>query len=265
MDVFLNPFHNIYSNESNKHIHAHTLRTTLKEKIKDSFFVFAGTVKTIDHDEPRYLGLFDYITLGIPFMVDYWVEKISNMESYTLLINPIDHLILVALCLVFNLIRYSLAAIFTLIALPIVLIIHAVSAIISNPLKERADTLPISSSIGRYLGDTRSLSELLVEKSLTYEELEIFYCSGLSSSGQKLQEPRLGFRTKKGAIDNGFSFFAPIDKEFINKNKASIEAILELNIGGLASKFFTIKSKEFKAHFPNENEEPLEEGLKISF
>lgn len=172
---YFNPFNDLYSNESNKHIHARTLRTSLWGKMKDTFFVFSGT-GLLNHfrDKDIHVGLFDYATLGIPLLVDYaHTKRVLAMESSKESTLG-TRIILLIILLGTNAVRYSLAAVFTLLVSPIVLATHAVSSFVSSAPRESVDKLPVTlnypSQRSYHHNDKSTLGSLLAIKDEGYAE-----------------------------------------------------------------------------------------------
>jgi hypothetical protein len=175
---FWNPFNEIYHNESDKHIHAHTLRSTFRRKLLDTFFVFAGSVRLKKSDED-HIGLLDLTVL--PLIVDAlfdWVAK-NYSSNKNLFIRAIALTLLVPAGFIWtitNILRYSLSAIFTIILSPLVYAVHLVSEKISNPLKEKIDFLPVHvNQTGEFKFSTsmQMLGSFLAKESLNYDNFVV--------------------------------------------------------------------------------------------
>ncbi|MBA2652616.1 MAG: hypothetical protein H0U73_10175 [Tatlockia sp.] len=134
------PFREIYHNESDDHIHAHTLRSTLKQKFIDTFYVFAGS-----KSNPKHFGLFDILIL--PFLVEKfgaWCKRTLPQTSGLGKALFLPLLILaVFLAVISQAIRYSLAALFTVAVSPIVGFIHLGSWYASRDLQDKINKLSI--------------------------------------------------------------------------------------------------------------------------
>ncbi|MBA2656609.1 MAG: hypothetical protein H0U70_06435 [Tatlockia sp.] len=53
---YFNPSHKIYKGESQRHIHAKTLRSTFWQKLDDTFTVIAGSLLE-EEEEKQHVGL----------------------------------------------------------------------------------------------------------------------------------------------------------------------------------------------------------------
>ncbi len=115
---------------------ARTLRRTFPQKLKDTFYAFAGKRpgwKGGNTTNPGRLGIFDYVTFGIPRLVSkvlFSVTKIDHMDIYrfTLLLKFVPWL----LAMVFELARYLAAAAATIVVSPVVLAIHGISWLVGH-------------------------------------------------------------------------------------------------------------------------------------
>lgn len=85
LDAF-NAFFGIF--ETKVSPHARTLRTTLAEKLRDAFFVVAGDINFFGHffgphssDLKKHIGLFDYLTFCIPWLLEVLAAKMLDDRS----------------------------------------------------------------------------------------------------------------------------------------------------------------------------------------
>ncbi len=106
--------------------HAKTLRTTFYDKLKDTF-------ETIFGSPARMYGFFDFLTLGLP-----WLILFLGLESLNLLRSPLGFLaplVIVPLAII-NIpllaIRFLVSLLLTVIASPIVFLVNFIAKILAQ-------------------------------------------------------------------------------------------------------------------------------------
>lgn len=145
---FYNPFHKIYYRESQKHIHAKTLRSSIWGKLANTFTVIAGSLLD-EKEEKKHVGLFDWFTFFIPWAIlkfaDWSVEVHVN-KKFTLLWIPATFLspLFVNLAFFLHIIRWLSAAIITLIVSPFVLTVHLLANLFTEPLRKILGEIPVT-------------------------------------------------------------------------------------------------------------------------
>ncbi len=138
---------------------ARTQRTTFLQKLKDTFYVFAGKRPGWIEgrtDNPGRLGIFDYVTFSIPRLfskalfgaagfIDRW-----NNDRY--IAPQILKFFPGGLAMVFELARYLVAAAATIAVSPVVLVVHGVSSLVGN--KQYNEALKIRGNSGQASEET---------------------------------------------------------------------------------------------------------------
>ena len=159
----LNPFHGLI--ESSEYPLARFKRTSLGQKIWDSFVVFAGKPPLLV--EKPQLGLYDYCTLGIPFLLNQWMTDGLNARKN----NPwLKKLVipLVLLNIPLFLFRCLAAIVLTIIAMPLVGLVH-----LASHLASRSDKNNIYKTQGHYLWQETTLGKVLEHNHLGLDDLNI--------------------------------------------------------------------------------------------
>ncbi|MCW8407749.1 hypothetical protein OQJ13_02005 [Legionella sp. PATHC035] len=133
MSIF-SPIKNLI--ETKQYPHARAYRTTFWGKMADTFLVFSGHLfpnyqdKAQDPFKKIHFGIFDYLTLGIHFLISsLLIRSLKGAEKAVLI--PVG-----ILTLVFNLPRLLFATAMMLISLPFVSIAWAVTKEKGNKIKE---------------------------------------------------------------------------------------------------------------------------------
>ncbi len=156
-----NPFEFII--ETNTFPHSRTLRSSLIQKILDTFTVYYGRDEDIYPTFTHRPGVFDYITLGVPYVIASLLnilrtviierqKKRDNKASATSIgriMGFIDSLVQSLLVILSEIIQgiiyYAPKTLFsfslTILSLPIILIVHAFSDWISSRKKTEVQTL----------------------------------------------------------------------------------------------------------------------------
>jgi hypothetical protein len=146
----LNPFKGII--ETTRSPHARTLRTTFIEKVQDAYWVFAGQSNEYfsisggrQYFEHRnnHFGFIDYLTLCIPYLFGKLFDLARrnwNTEGFGWKALPIFVGFVYA---PFFLLKHTVAALLTIISLPIIGTVHLISQYIAGgaKLKESASIL----------------------------------------------------------------------------------------------------------------------------
>ncbi|WP_146740019.1 hypothetical protein [Legionella quinlivanii] len=143
---FFNPFSGIQ--EAKRTPHARTLRTSLSQKIKDTYFIFAGN--------ENHVGIYDYASLFIPRLLENVLPWRWAFAFYIL--------------------RAIVSGAATTLVLPIVLIVHAVSESIAWNYKKQAMELK-GYEIGGDLENGKlqrlSCAEFLERNNLDIEDIQV--------------------------------------------------------------------------------------------
>lgn len=134
---FYNAFRNVI--ETKKYPHARAVRTSFRQKVADAFFTFAGSF--FDRDHINHVGLFDYATLGIAYGLGELFFKATSIQNS--IACAIASGILLLLNLPFVIARYAIAAVLTLVSLPIILAVHGFSLIEGMELEKKVLQVPI--------------------------------------------------------------------------------------------------------------------------
>lgn len=160
MSFSFNPFHDII--ETDYSPDARTMRTGWKQKIEDTFFVVAGS---------RYqFGLFDWCTLGIPFLLSYLVWDTSTRSPILNGFLFLPKALLFILTIPLEIVRYAVAALLTLVSLPISGIVQLLISYskTSSSLREDVMQLQITRSYDQKI---MTLGEYLKESDITLEDV----------------------------------------------------------------------------------------------
>ena len=133
MSIF-NPIKNLI--ETKQYPHARAYRTTFWGKMADTFLVFSGHLLASYKKEPKdpfkkiHFGIFDYLTLGIHFLISFLLLRALKGSGKAVSI-PLG-----ILTLLLNLPRLLFAEAMMLICLPFVLIAWAATREEGNKIKE---------------------------------------------------------------------------------------------------------------------------------
>ncbi len=149
---FINPFNEVI--EDTVFINSRAKRTGFWQKTADTYFVFAGSF--FDR-RGNHLGIFDYMTLGIPYGLGHiFFYTLNNIRDP--IEGPILALTLGAINLPFVALRYSFAAIATAISLPFIILAHGLSRITGKRSQDHVNALEITVEPNRK--DLKSLSTI---------------------------------------------------------------------------------------------------------
>lgn len=169
MSIF-NPFAELF--ETERYIHARTLRTTFAQKMKDTFFSFFGSFNILERDDKNksgkyHIGILDVFTLGISYFITLVpTALVSEIKSTPL--QVIFGLIAGALMLS----RAIIAGILTLISFPFIGIAQAISSTKASELKNKINTYTVSEQDKAGNTIKTSFSALLKNKDLSIETIE---------------------------------------------------------------------------------------------
>jgi len=125
----LSPFAGII--ETQKYPHARTRRTSFSQKLFDCFCVVAGA----PHSVPWHLGLFDYLTLFIPYLF-------LKLESENQIENKFLSVSLRIINIVFAIPRAALGIIVTVLFSPVITAVHGISRLLTSK-KTYTDALQV--------------------------------------------------------------------------------------------------------------------------
>lgn len=151
--VNYNPFVNIFEDGASPN--AHTLRSHFWKKFQDTAMAFAGrkpnadpvTEETESSLKP-HLGIFDYLFLTIPYQIErlnQWLEephphlKSPGLNTFLSLLQGLFSLPVKLIKFAFDLTRYITLFPFLIVSLPFIGIVHLISKIEGDPLKDTVD------------------------------------------------------------------------------------------------------------------------------
>lgn len=174
--INLNPFHGII--ESDEYPLARFKRVGLGQKIWDTFVVFAGKPPLIS--EKVQLGIFDYCTLGIPFLLNRWMTNGLNANHHGVWLKRLT-LPLVLINIPIFLLRCLSAILLTCLSLPLVGGVH-----LASYLAGRHERAQIYATQGESFDKPVLLGEALRQRGLGLDDLDIQY-----RKGSILFKPRL--------------------------------------------------------------------------
>lgn len=249
--MFFNPFKNRLRKivETGSFPHARTLRTDFFQKVKDTFFIFAGSL--VPFGDKEVAGLFDYATLFIPrtfeflamslllFTVelvvrgffrggsDAYEDRNSTPKEIAFAILAVLPLVLSAIVYgAFLLSRLLISAALTAVSLLITIGVFIPSFFIARPLKEALSNLPISeaepasqSNNTEYAVKETTLITWLDNKGITIEEW---------AANSQFDNSDKSIRGKYGNIWLRESRGYP-------QKEAAFSSLLSLNIGNITS------------------------------
>lgn len=227
----INPFKGLV--ETKKFPHARAHRTTLFGKIKDTFSVFNGQIIQ-ETDEPDYFkkihfGIFDYLTLGIHFIISALL--IELVRSNIPLLFKIVGIILTAL---FSIPRLLFAGIMTLVCLPFIGMAHVFSMEKGNRAKDEILNYVCSDEIKLHYGPSQlPFKRDHLKNSLFFIEgnNQLFYIDSSGNYEKLILKDISKFRKEFDESNNSFAirfgFLSPhllvkrssLEKHFSNPQK----------------------------------------------
>src|SRR5690348_13808836 len=129
---FFSPFADII--ETQTYPHARTLRTSFSQKLWDCCAVITGSPSLFNGTRYSHVGIFDYLTLGIPLFF-YKLSLLAETKFH------IRTLFLLAPFLLINSIffipRVALGVVVTILFSPIIAVVHGISRLIIKESHEK--------------------------------------------------------------------------------------------------------------------------------
>lgn len=229
---FLNPFAELF--ETQRFIHARTLRTTFSKKIWDTYCVFFGSFNILDRKKENvpshyHLGILDYLTLGIPYFFTFLAVELMREKSAVF--KVIFGVLAVALLLP----RALCAGLLTLISLPFIGLAQAISSSKSSSLKYiiNAYSATVKKSDGTEskinLGALLSSNEISIEEVKEVQQQTIPPLTNMPLGSLQL---KFFQSEKRGPVI--ISMKTDKNGQITTKaDKAVFEALTELNIGNI--------------------------------
>jgi hypothetical protein len=216
LSVDYSPFAGIF--ETKTHSHARTLRTSFSTKLTDAFDIIAGGVLT----DTNHFGLFDYFTLFIPHLFLEWLKE-ADYEAFSKLLLPFFIILLGA--------RFVIAAIGTILCLPIIAIVHGISNLIARQTYSEALEVIGKSNEQEQI----SLREHLIKRKLNLDDLDST-CKRVDDNNYELELKDRRSYYKDPFLNYRNPFLIKISKEDgIVKQSTNIHALFSLNIARAAS------------------------------
>ncbi|MBA2656569.1 MAG: hypothetical protein H0U70_06230 [Tatlockia sp.] len=259
-----NPFAELF--ETKVYPHARTKRTSLGRKIVDTFNVIAGR-EPFFSDKP-HLGLFDYATLFIPAILVILVNWCGHQPKQNLFAGVI-YIPLILINIPLILLRYTFAALGTLVSLPFIIAAHILSYSVDTEVFEEALAIQgiQHSSDGKVKGEKISLTQFLQNEEMDIEDLKITIKEASNEGKLKnsfIPKPpktyQLMFWKKESGsssaslqcngcmngecAENHAPFTVDVIPEKISLEESQVKniyALFQLNIGGVVNK---IEAKE---------------------
>ncbi|MBA3661930.1 MAG: hypothetical protein H0W64_09390 [Gammaproteobacteria bacterium] len=261
----LNPFNEII--ETPVAINARALRTSLAQKMQDTFYLFSGTFFS---RKRNHFGLYDYLTLFIPYALA--TSSINFFLSPNQTDNPISNaLTLVGFiatgvpAVILNAPRYLLGSLFTGLCMPFVLASHGLSLMIGNTHKQHLNAFPISLATHETdnanlqaknnFTNQETLGNYLRKNNLTYEDISV-NCQGTTEALRlKFKRRNLNVSTSgicNGCMEDHHNFAESNALNLNNENdRVQVESLIKLNVGGLTNKLYKMGVKpSFFAKIP---------------
>lgn len=250
-----NPFCRIIETKTSPH--ARTLRSTFLQKLSDTFFVFSARQPRYFLNEildltshSRVAGLFDYATLFIPKLLAMLSEEVSGRllerVRYShpgikipifILTSPI--FLLNFLCKVARLLS---AGAFTLLSIPLVILIHGFAQIEGRKLKEELLTLSV--------GEEKTFGQSIQEAELDLEDIKKY--SPYDRIGWSINDAEINAKIEKRSDHDTLNFsikYGDSDKKLKDLIKKPLTAMLKLNIGNITE---TLESYSLSHQFKSE-------------
>ncbi len=214
MSTNYSPFADIF--ETKTHPHARTLRTSFSQKLTDAFDIIAGELLA----ETNHVGLFDYFTLFVPYLLiraNEWLEK-SGYDTLSSVLFTINIVIFLP--------RILVAVIGTILCLPIIASVHGISKLIAGQAYSEALDIKGKKADEE---DLVPLSNYLIKTKLTLEDLNST-CKYVDNNNYEIE-------LKPRASRSYESFLIKItnnENEAVNKS-TNIHAFFSLNIANATS------------------------------
>lgn len=141
-DHWLFPFADIIETQTCPH--ARTLRTSFSQKLWDCYHVIAGSFSRFSFGPTRceHIGVFDYLTLGIPFAFIFLTSSCVSEES-KYKDSHLLHVSLAIILFIFCIIpRAAFSTAVTIFFSPLIALVHGFTRLISGE-KTQANALSI--------------------------------------------------------------------------------------------------------------------------
>jgi len=136
----LSPFAGII--ETQKYPHARTQRTSFSHKLLDCFAVVVGTTPTKHISPTQHVGIFDYLTLFIPYFFAKLFNRLQSNNPYASFLDP-----LIILNLLLLIPRLALGAVVTVLFSPLIAAVHGISRLLTSK-KTYTDALEVCGLTG---------------------------------------------------------------------------------------------------------------------
>lgn len=241
----LNPLAEIF--ETKRSTNARTLRTGLSQKFSDTFYVFAGSF----FDKKRnHVGVFDYLTLFIPYALAFFSIEMTSKTRPNHLANLAANglgIVAASIAIVTNPFRYPFAFVATGIVSPFVLLSHGLSLVKGHALKETANHFELSKISHVNNGHTETklwptyLKEFLQEKNITMENLSVHAVGSTTQLTLEFRQRATGassaFTCNGCEGENHMEAKAILNLSNV-RDRADMNALVELNVGGIANKLY---------------------------
>jgi hypothetical protein len=220
----LNPF--FILNESVRFPHARILRTTLWQKLCDTFFIFAGSFT-----KPEHVGIFDYLTLMIPYGFTQLAIWLFSSNNFFVRLSSVPF---VLVSIVLAVVRYTTAISFTLFVSIIVGAIHAGSTIEGDRIKNKVLSMQLRDN---YHTHSSTLGQYLNEKEVSIEDIHI-HAKG------SYKNLILAFNKRKNAKGKEVNAMVTLNLEKA-KDKKTLDRLLALNIGRISRRLEKSKAPSY--------------------
>ena len=252
MPFSFNSFYRVI--ESKKEIHSRVYRRTFWEKISDAFLVIAGNRAWAPFGGRDAVSENDKGNVARPGILDYLMFQLVRMFNQVTLWSwnnlgkdPIAAMLIIPtaiLCFAANIVHYAMAAALTLVASPIVAIVHFFSQVLGgSSLKNEAGKLRgyvyqeyatvnvKDNTLGGFLhGTGHSYSDIIIDLKKTEEQEESYEPILLVMENHHKYECCIA-----GDCDHqkGHIQFAVNLGQLSAEDKVAIKALIKLNAGSL--------------------------------
>lgn len=244
---FYNPLRELF--ETRNFIGSHAYRTSFAQKVLDTFYIFSGSF--FDNTHRNHLGIYDYLTLGIPYLLGKASFYINNSTLAMLPLIP---------AIILNIPRYIFSAIFAVACLPFTAIAHGISRIKGSSMEETAKSIKLntvhnSGAIPEHPLDRSStqltLQQFLVRNNLGIDEISIDIIGNYHKFDIIIGDTiRQGAASAEyhAATSNTASYavIRDFDPNASEENRKQFDALLALNLGNISSK---LEAKNYQLQF----------------
>ncbi|KTC97214.1 hypothetical protein Lgee_1875 [Legionella geestiana] len=227
---FLSPLREII--ETQTYPHARTLRTTFLQKLRDTSHVLLGKPSILS---PKpHVGIFDYLTLYIPFVLYKFFElSLENARKNSLFWVLAAPLFLIGFP--FDIARLLFVFAVTLMFSPIIAIVHGISRLAAG--QSHTDALSLQGQLQNGKGER--LGQFLNQHYVDLEELNITITPSYEEEKPASQNEENGSSSyqltfcKKGA-DDPLPFTVVLRQENgVYSQAKNIHALFRLNAGNV--------------------------------